>query len=307
MKLQILLATYNSEKFLREQLDSILAQDHQDFQLLMRDAGSTDSTLDIIKSYVERYPEKIFYIGQSKDNACRNFSHLLAVSDADLIMFSDHDDVWMPDKISRTLNKYMQAEKVYGKECPILVFTDSAVTDKNLNILNNSMFSYQKLDPENTSFIRLTVQNTASGNSMLINRSLKELAVPLPQEAVMHDHYLMLTAAAMGKIILLNEPTLLYRQHDDNVFGAADCGVFYFLRKLLHGRKNIVQRFNNNIIQAEAFYLRNQGKLPLETEKFLSELAAFRSLGIFAKRRFLLRWRMFKCGFLRNVGMFLVI
>lgn len=307
MKLQILLATCNSEKFLKEQLDSILSQDFQDFQILLRDADSTDTTLDIIKNYVEQYPEKIVFTGQGKDDACRNFSNLLALSDADVIMFSDHDDVWMPDKISRTLNKYIQAEKEYGKECPILVFTDAAVTDENLNILNNSMFSYQNLMPENINFIRLTIQNTASGNTMLINRKLKELALPIPDDAVMHDHYLMLTAAAMGKIILLNEPTLLYRQHDKNIFGAANYGISYFFRKILLGREKIVQRFNSNIIQAEAFYFKNRGKLPKETEKFLSELITFRTLGFFAKRRFLLRWRVFKCGFLRNLGMFLMI
>ena len=307
MKLQILLATYNSENFLRQQLDSILAQDHQEFSVLLRDANSTDSTLEIISEYAGKYPEKIIFTGQEKAGACQNFSRLLELSDADLLMFSDHDDFWLPDKISRTLKKYRQAQEMYGKESPILVFTDSTVTDEELNELNYSMFDCQKLNAENYTFQRLTVQNTASGNTMLFNRALKELAVPIPEEAVMHDHYLMLTACALGKVILLNEPTLFYRQHGGNVLGAADYGFWYLFRKLANGRNTIADRFEKNIVQAEAFYIRNRGNLPPDIENFLSELMEFRTLGFFAKRKFLLKHKMFKCGFWRNIGMFLLI
>ena len=73
MKLQILLATYNSENFLRQQLDSILAQDHQEFSVLLRDANSTDSTLEIISEYAGKYPEKIIFTGQEKAGACQKF------------------------------------------------------------------------------------------------------------------------------------------------------------------------------------------------------------------------------------------
>ena len=307
MKLQILLATYNSEKFLRQQIDSILSQDYQDFQLLIRDAGSTDSTMQIISDYTRRYPEKICFTEQGKADACQNFFRLMELSDADILMFSDHDDVWLTDKISRTVKSYQQNENKYGRNCPILVFTDSKVTDENLNILNPSMFACQHLNAVDCSFAKLVVQNTASGNTMLINRALKELVLPPPHNAVMHDHYLMLAASAFGKIILLNEPTLLYRQHGKNVLGAVNYSIPYFLQKLLGGRKEIVERFNRNIIQAEEFYHINKEKLSAETAEFLLELSTFRKMNFIAKRSFLLRKKMFKSGLLRNVGMFLLI
>ena len=112
--LQILLATYNSSRFLREQLDSILAQDCRDFELLIRDGGSSDDTLGIIEDYRRKYPETIRFMGSSAATAPENFAALLDSSTAPLIMFSDHDDVWKPDKVRLTLRKYCEMEAEFG-------------------------------------------------------------------------------------------------------------------------------------------------------------------------------------------------
>ena len=101
MTVQILLATYNSEKYLAQQLDSILAQEFQEFEILIRDGGSTDSTLEIIREFCQKYPGKVTFAEAGKAGACQNFSRLLELSTAQIVMFSDHDDVWMPDKRPR--------------------------------------------------------------------------------------------------------------------------------------------------------------------------------------------------------------
>ena len=307
MTVQILLATFNSEKYLAQQLDSILCQDYQDIQILLRDAGSTDRTLEIISSYEKKYPGKVILKEVGRADACRNFSRLLEIAEADVFMFSDHDDVWMSDKVSKTLKKYEEAAKTYGSTTPILVFTDSQVVNENLELISPSCFAYQKLDVKNITFPRLTVQNCASGNTMLFNRALKEKISAIPSCAVMHDHYLMLAASAFGRIILLDEPTLLYRQHTKNVLGAANYGVFYFFSLALQGRKQIRERFYCNIRQAAEFYRLYRDEIPQELQNFLSQLTDFPSLGFLTKRRFLLRHRMFKSGILRNIGMFLLI
>ena len=186
-------------------------------------------------------------------------------------------------------------------------YAESGRVTENLEKIRNSHFIHQNLNPQKIDFISLSIQNCASGNTILLNRSLKEKAVPIPQEAVMHDHFLMLTAAALGKIVLLDEPTLLYRQHTKNVLGAANYGFFYFLRLIAEGKENSRGKFYRHIRQAIAFYQLHKEEIPQELQSFLSELQNFQQLGFLQKRQFLLRYRLFKSGFLRNLGMFLVI
>lgn len=307
--LRILLGTYNSEPFLREQLDSLLRQTYRDFQVLIRDGGSSDKTVEIIADYQRRFPEKMRFLGSSGASTLENFSRLLGdvPADAELVMFCDHDDVWKPDKIGVTVEKYMEMEQNYGRETPILVFTDSEVTDEALNTLASSTLRFQHLDPRRLSLNRLIVQNVPWGNTMLLNRALADLIRPIPPEAVMHDHWTALAASAMGRIGFLDRPTLYYRQHADNVYGAFRYSAGAFLRKLLRGRRKLRERFGQNMTQAAAFGRRYAGRLSPADRAMCGELAQWPQLGFWARRRLLWKYRIFKSGFWRNVGTFLFI
>lgn len=307
MELQILLATYNSSRFLREQLDSILAQDCRDFEILIRDGGSADGTVDIIGEYQRRYPETIRFLGQFPARAQENFGVLLAASSAPLIMFSDHDDVWKPEKVRVTLKKYRELETEYGNSTPIMVFTDSEVVDSELNLISRSMFRYQNLDVHALTLNRLIVQNVPSGNTMLVNRALVDLASPIPPAAVMHDHWLTLVAATMGKIGFLAEQTVSYRQHADNFYGAASYSVPAFLHKLSFGREKIRRRFQQNIDQAVEFGRRYAGALDKKDRDMLEDLKSFRMLGFWGRRKVIWKHGMRKSGILRNIGTFLFL
>ena len=325
MQLQILLATYNSERFLREQLDSILQQDCQDFQLLIRDGGSTDSTLSIVQEYQTRSPEKIRLIGQERALALENFSALLQHVDADLIMFADHDDVWMPDKIShlimfadhddvwmpdkisRSLKAYRELEHKYGTQTPLMVFTDTKVVDVELNEIAPSMIRYQHLAPYDLKLSRLLVQNVPNGNTMLFNRALAELARPIPPSAVMHDHWITLVAVLFGKIAFLDEPTLLYRQSGSNVYGAFHYTPLAFLRKALDGPGRIRKRFYQNVTQGKALLERFHDQLPPPEQEILEAFASLDSMSFLRRRRCILKHRIYKSGLLRNLGMLLIL
>ena len=307
VQLQILLATYDSSRFLREQLDSILAQDCRDFELLIRDGGSTDDTVAIIGEYQRKNPETIRFLGQFSAKAPENFASLLAASTAPLIMFSDHDDVWKPEKVRITLKKYREMEAEYGSDTPIMVFTDSEVVDSELNLISRSMFGYQKIDVRALTLNRLIVQNVPSGNTMLVNRALVDLASPIPSAAVMHDHWLTLVAATMGKFGFLAEPTVSYRQHTDNFYGAANYSIPAFVRKLSYGREKIRRRFQQNIDQAVEFGRRYAGSLDKKDSDMLEDLRSFQTLGFWSRRRLLWKHGMWKSGILRNIGTFLFI
>ncbi len=307
MELQILLATYNSSRFLREQLDSILAQDRRDFEVLIQDGGSTDDTLDIIGEYQRNNPGTIRFLGRIPASAVENFSSLLAASTAPLIMFSDHDDVWKPGKVKATLEKYRELEAEYGSGAPIMVFTDSEVVDSELNPISRSMIRFQNLNPRHLTLNRLIVQNVPSGNTMLVNRALIKLASPIPPAAVMHDHWLTLVAASMGKIGFLPKSTIYYRQHSNNVYGASYYSFSTFWHKLRLGRERIRTRFQQNINQAVAFGGRYAHSLDERDLNMLEALKTFQSLGPWARRRLLWKYGIWKSGFWRNIGTFLFI
>lgn len=305
MDLQILLATYNSSRFLREQLDSILAQDCRGFELLVRDGGSTDDTLEIIDEYQRKYPETIRFLEQKPASALENFSALLTASTAPLIMFSDHDDVWKQDKVRLSLGKYREMEAKYGSRMPILVFTDSEVVDDNQFPISRSMFRYQNINTHELTLNRLIVQNVPSGNTMLVNRALVELALPVPSAAVMHDHWLTLVAATTGKFGFLDIPTVSYRQHSDNVYGAFRYTLPAFLRKLKLGREKIRTRFQQNIDQAVEFGIRYAELLDKRDSEMLEALKTFQSRGFWGRRRILWKYGIRKSGIWRNIGMYL--
>ncbi len=302
-RIDILLATYNSESYLSEQIDSILSQTDVNWRLLIHDGGSADSTLEIIADYVRR-DFRIVFLGSKKLEAVENFARLLENSDAELTMFADHDDVWLDEKIARERAKIVEMGRQNGENMPLLVFSDSAIVDENLNSLHGSMLIYQHLDPEKgLSFPRLILQNVASGNTILLNRALRELMLPFPPEVVMHDHWAMLTAAYLGRIGFINESLLLYRQHGDNVLGAKAHGWLSMLEKLFQHREVILGRFYGNIAQAEAFLRRHREKLDVEKLKLLDDLAVFGEAGFFRKRQIIWRHGIWKSGILRNLGM----
>ncbi|MCX6660415.1 MAG: glycosyltransferase [Candidatus Bathyarchaeota archaeon] len=148
-QIDVLLATYNGEKYLREQIDSILSQTYKNWNLLVRDDGSSDNTIRIIESYRDLVPDRIVVLKDDLGNlgVIRNFSKLLGYSHSDYIMLSDQDDMWLPRKIELTYKKMQDLVKKYGDDVPLLVYTDWKVVDVNLSVISNSGWRYFKVNP----------------------------------------------------------------------------------------------------------------------------------------------------------------
>jgi len=306
--IDILLATYNSEKYLQEQLDSIIGQDCDDWKLIIRDGGSSDNTQKIINEYCLSYPQKIkSIISQKRSTAIENFSALLEASDASYIMFSDHDDVWMKIKCRKTFEKMTESEERFGSNTPLLVFTDKQVVDCNLKHLSNSCFNYQKLNPLRTRLNNLLTQNIPTANTMLFNRALADVVKDIHPKAIMHDHWVSLVAAAFGEIIYLNEATLLYRQHGENVFGANAYGWSYFYQKYKSGLSNVRKHFYLSAEQAKAFQ-QQYGKMLSENDnRMLNEFSNIEEKSFLERRRILWKYKIYKSGWRRNIGSMLII
>jgi len=278
----ILMATYNGERFIREQINSILNQTYENWKLIIHDDGSTDSTVNIVKEYVKKYPEKIILIedGIRCGGAKENFAHLINIAKAkfnfDYIMFSDQDDVWLPNKIEITLQKMIEVETQY-KNTPIIVHTDLTVVDANLNIIAKSFWEYQTMNPWNNTIACLLLENTVTGCTMMINKNLFEKIIIFPKEAICHDSWIALVCSAIGGVIArIKAPTVLYRQHGKNVTGARRYNLFISLRNFIFDTAGVIKRGKDRRkklrSQAKALIWYINNYLPDKKTKFISQL-----------------------------------
>lgn len=232
--IDILLATYNGEKYISEQIDSLINQTYQNWTLIVHDDGSSDNTIKILKKYVLKYPKKIILIEDAikTGGAKNNFSHLSSFSTSQYIMFCDQDDVWLNDRIELFYKTMLESEKGYGN-IPIVVFSDLTVVDDKLNVVNNSMIKYQRLNPEIAkSFEMLKCQNVITGCAMMVNKKALDFSMPIPKDALMHDWWIGLITAKYGKNIFLNTATILYRQHVNNAIGFRKVTIFTIFTKI---------------------------------------------------------------------------
>lgn len=215
----ILLATYNGEKYLVEQLDSIINQSYINWILYIHDDGSSDGTIAIINQYCDRY-ENIIYLPDliAHRGAAQSFMWLLEQVNADYYMFCDQDDIWLPNKIEKT---YI-AMQDKSMKTPVLIFSDLVVVDSDLNIINKSFWSYCKFEKlvDNSNYLK--VLNYVTGCTMMINGKAK--LVSLRNKCLcMHDSWIaMCVLANKGVIHPINEKMTLYRQHGKNVLGATE-------------------------------------------------------------------------------------
>ncbi|HHR6614445.1 TPA: glycosyltransferase family 2 protein [Streptococcus agalactiae] len=237
MKVNILMATYNGEKFLAQQIESIQKQTFKEWNLLIRDDGSSDKTCDIIRNFTAK-DSRIRFINENEHHnlgVIKSFFTLVNYEVADFYFFSDQDDVWLPEKLSVSL----EAAKHKASDVPLLVYTDLKVVNQELNILQDSMIRSQSHHANTTLLPELT-ENTVTGGTMMINHALAEKWFT-PNDILMHDWFLALLAASLGEIIYLDLPTQLYRQHDNNVLGARTMDKrFKILRE---GPKSIFTRY----------------------------------------------------------------
>jgi glycosyltransferase involved in cell wall biosynthesis len=218
------MSTYNGERYLNQQLDSILAQSVSEWQLFIRDDGSTDSTLDLLQKYANNHPKKIHIITDGENlGACKSFERLLQLhGNADYIAFADQDDVWLPDKIELSLRTIKQAEQQYPN-LPIVVHTDLQVVDEHLNEISPSFWQYSNIRPSllNDNLHYLAICNSVTGCTALLNHNVCLCSLPFSKNAYMHDAWIALqTKYNNGVIIPIFQSTIRYRQHNKNALGA---------------------------------------------------------------------------------------
>ena len=217
-KVDILLATYNGEKYLSEQIESILNQTYKEFQLLISDDGSSDKTREIIEKYSKKDKRVKIFFQKENLGIVGNFEFLLKKVENPYFMFSDQDDIWDLNKIKKSINKIEQSKAD-------LIYTDLEVVDSNLNTTYNSYWKlkniYNKVKKYNN-FESLYLNNFVTGCTILAKKEIILEVLPLPKNSkyVLHDYWLPLIISQKGKIDYIEEPLIKYRQHKNNKVGS---------------------------------------------------------------------------------------
>lgn len=212
--ISVCIATYNGEKYIKQQLDSILCQLGAEDEIVISDDGSTDKTIEIIKE-INDPRIKIFYHKKEKNNysgtlkTCflvgRNSYNALKNASGDYIFWADQDDVWLEGKVA----VFMQHLKSYD-----LVISDCIIVDENLKEIYSSHF--QKFGRPNGSIFQTIYKTKFLGCCLAFNRSILSRALVFPTEPIMHDFWIGLLACRYGTIKVEERPYILYRRHSDN-------------------------------------------------------------------------------------------
>ncbi len=211
-KVQILMSTYNGEEYIREQIDSILAQSYPDVDILIRDDGSSDDTFVILKEYEEIHPNIRAYQGKNI-GVNRSFFELLKKSDreASYIGFSDQDDYWLPEKIEKAVERL---RSVLG---PALYCSAKTLVDENLEVMER-----QQNPHVSPGFGNAVIESVCSGCTALMNRAFVDILVErLPEDVVHHDWWCYLAASYLGTVQYDEHSYIYYRQHGKNEVGAS--------------------------------------------------------------------------------------
>lgn len=297
--IDIILPYYNGSKYIKEQLESIDRNDTEGINLrliIINDASNPDET-EYLKKIL---PANCLYIENEKNlGVIKTVEKGLEISTAPYIMLCDQDDVWLPNKIKHSLNKLKEIE---GQE-PALVYTDLVIVDKDLKTIHPSMHTYYKHD-HGAVYPSILFHNIVTGCTVIFNRKLLEIALPFPERVTMHDHWIAICGVFAGKIALLDEATILYRQHGNNQIGAPSSNIFSKIKYF----KKLIPKFAEHTEMKHLMARSLQGRLNSQNKNeqalFAQSIAnAITNRNIF----FLLKTGVIRGKLLRKIALCLLL
>ena len=254
-KIDILLATYNGEKYIREQIDSILNQTYKNIKLIISDDCSSDNTVNILKEYEQKDDRIEVYVQKQNLGVVKNIEFLLKQVKNNYYMLSDQDDIWLPEKVEKSFQKLIE-------EKSDLVFGDLEIVDRNLETMYDSFGDFMLLTRKINKYINTDklnyLYNCVTGCTILAKKETLVKILPLPNSSkyLIHDHWIGLMVSIYGKVSYIPEKYIKYRQHGNNQVGT---------EKISHGFKKIEQvreLFINVKLGVFGSYVENNDRFP---------------------------------------------
>lgn len=220
MRISVCLASYNGEKYIKEQINSILSQLKQDDELIISDDGSSDKTIAVVNDIVDPRVKLINNLGER--GYTRNFENALKEAQGDIIFLSDQDDVWVDHKVETMLKQLESSD---------MVISNAMIVDEQLNVLNHSHFDLHKV---RKGFWNNFLKTRYIGACMAFKRNVLTKALPFPkyQEYCAHDYWLAIIGEAYFKVEIVDKPLLFYRRHDKNASSGGEISRNSFFKKV---------------------------------------------------------------------------
>ena len=312
---------HNGARFLGEFLRSVAAQTHTDWRLWVLDDASRDDSAALVRACAAADPRVVLLAPTAAPpagvpvprGAAAAFAWLWDAlpPDADYVMFADQDDVWLPGKIAQALEAMRAAESQHAG--PVLVHTDAVVVDATLRQIAPSFWRYAQLTPAPATLQRFVVLNVVTGNTVLLNRALRDRVGRIPAAAAMHDWWVACVAAAFGRVVAVPTPSVWYRQHGANTIGARDAALpttpwarLRLAARAIARTTTVRTDIATAARQAEALLAHYGHALPLRDQRFLRAYGLLPSRRLLVRKWLLLRWHLRpERGLLRNLGLLL--
>jgi glycosyltransferase involved in cell wall biosynthesis len=310
MEVEIVVPTYNCAGWIDGFFQSIVDQDFCDWRILSRDDASTDSTVTLLAKWERSLRGRL---SLSRDNQANlgmieNYNAVLECTSAPWVMLADPDDIWLPGKISSTIHAMREAERSHGSKVPIVVCSDATVVDDCLQTISPSYWRWSRHNAKLAEvFHRMIIENPVLTSTMMVNRALLDVALPMAGAAC-PDWWLAMVACAFGRIVRLPQSTVLYRRHPANdsldpmtsTLGAALAG-------LPNGRKRVDRLIQQCAQQAGAFLTRFGSRLPFADAAALESAKNLPGLSSLARRHAILRHHLWFASPLKNAGLMLLL
>lgn len=300
MNVDIVCAVLDGARYLPDFLDSLRAQTHEAWRLWVRDDGSVDGSVAILRAAALEDPRiTLLHAGGPASGVARAFGWLLErlPQDAAYVMCADQDDVWLPHKIASMLSTMRSLETECPAGTPVLVHTDLAVVDAELRPVHDSLWELQRMPPEPVTLRRMVVRNVVTGAALMVNRPALDIALPIPDGVRFHDWWLALVVAAFGRVKAVRQATVLYRQHGGNAVGARDRRISIYglpesLRRVLRSRTRFRADLRATSEQAAVFADRYAHRLAPGDTRFLRAFAGLPQRALMRRKLDLLRMRV---------------
>lgn len=312
----IVVACFNSAKWIDEFVAGLFSVDDAAWRLVVRDDGSTDDTLSLLKKWKNKLGDRMILMDpESPRNLglIKNYDAVLSRSTAAWVLTADPDDVWLPPRLPLTLKTLKEAEAQYGQETPIAVCADAMVVDGDLNLISPSYWRWSMLKPQSTpTVLRTALDSVALGTTMALNRALLDKSLPIPDDAAYPDQWMTLVAVAFGRLIALPTVTVKYRRHGQNAMtDPLSRSLARILSRITSAPRAIRARvhylINRAAKQAGAFLDRYETELPVGDAAGLRKLALLPQARPATKRLWIIRHRLWFGSFLKNVGLIVFI
>jgi len=272
----ILMATYNGDNYIENQILSIISQTQKDWRLLIHDDGSTDHTHSIIKKY-EVFDQRIKLINDAVQfkSAAANFMHLLTYAHSEFIVFCDQDDVWFESKLEILIREISAENGPCAVYCNAYLYDGKIITADKVTLFNRDSL-------KNSLFLNSGVQ----GSSLMFNRSLLRLIQDFPAYIVMHDHLITMAAVTFGKLKNVDFSLMLYRQHTANVTGHIEASFFKRVKMFLFGRRPVVdtKHYEANI----SFYQTYKERMQNDQIKLFEAYRKFPKVGLWGRLKIII-------------------